>query len=76
MKSEGSAGDIDLAGDTAAGPAGFRAVRNAARILYFPNELVSEDPAKRVIPAQNFDVSIADSREMHAHECPAFAQLR
>src|SRR6266567_4409688 len=68
-ETECRAADIDFAHDAAADPA--RAfVRGAAHVLYFTDKFVAGGSAKIVIPAQNFDVGIADACQAHPNQGP------
>ena len=41
----------------------------------FANEFMARRAAKRVIPSQDFDISIANAREPDVHQRPAGPQL-
>jgi hypothetical protein len=76
VKSLSRACDVDFTGDAPAEPTGPRALRDAAHIRHFPDKLMTQDTAKCVIAAKDFDVGVADSRETNADERPSCTELR
>ena len=72
----GGAGDVDVAGDAAADPAGLLLLDGRswlAAIAYrddFADEFVAGDAAEVVVAAEDFDVGVADAGEADFDEGP------
>ena len=68
-KTQGAAPDIDFAADSFSQPA-FPVSRGRIDFDHLPDKFVPRSAAERVIPAEDFDVGIADAGEPDANQCP------
>ena len=72
----GGTGDVDVAGDAAADPAGLLllecrgGVTAVADFGHFADELVARDAAEVVVAAQDFNVGVADASEANFDQGP------